>query len=30
MTRGEIATRKDAQRFLVERQGIRYQSLGGV
>ena len=30
MTRGEIATLKDAQRFLDEQHGIRYQSLGGV
>jgi transposase len=30
MTRGEIATLKDAQRFLAEQHGIRYQSLGGV
>lgn len=30
MTRGEIATLKDAQRFLADQHGIRYQSLGGV
>ncbi len=30
MTRGEIATLKDAQRFLSEQHGIHYQSLGGV
>lgn len=30
MTRGEIATLKDAQRFLAEGHGIHYQSLGGV
>jgi transposase len=30
MARGEIATLKDAQRFLAEQQGIHYQSLGGV
>jgi transposase len=30
MTRGEIATRTDAQRFLAEQHDIHYQSLGGV
>lgn len=30
MTRGEIATLKDAQRFLAAQHGIQYQSLGGV
>jgi transposase len=30
MTRGEIATLKDAQHFLAEQHGIHYQSLGGV
>lgn len=30
MTRGEIATLKDAQRFLAEQHDIHYQSLGGV
>jgi transposase len=30
MARGEIATLKDAQRFLAEQHDIHYQSLGGV
>ena len=29
MTRGEIVTLKDVQRFLAEQHGIEYQSLGG-